>query len=142
MACKYAVPHMAAGGGGSIVHISSIDGLLAGAYINVPYSVAKGGLATLTRLMAVHHGREGIRVNCLAPGHVHASFTAEFSGGGAGEASEDWAAGDGRVRRGDVAYAALYFASDEARWISGIVMPVDGGLLAATPLAVMGNLGD
>ena len=72
---------MAAGGGGSIVHISSIDGLLAGAYINVPYSVAKGGLATLTRLMAVHHGREGIRVNCLAPGHVHASFTAEFAEG-------------------------------------------------------------
>ena len=43
MACKYAVPHMAAGGGGSIINISSIDGLLAGAYLNVPYSVAKGG---------------------------------------------------------------------------------------------------
>jgi len=139
MACKHAVPHMAAGGGGSIIHISSIDGLLAGAYINVPYSVAKGGLATLTRLMAVHHGREGIRVNCLAPGHVHASFTAGFSVeererrrkiGPLGTEGTAW----------DVAYAALYFASDEARWISGIVMPVDGGLLAATPLAVMGNL--
>lgn len=140
MACKYAVPCMAAGGGGSIINISSIDGLLAGAYLNVPYSVAKGGLATLTRLMAVHHGRENIRVNCLAPGHVHASFTAAFSVeererrrkiGPLGTEGTAW----------DVAYAALYFASDEARWISGIVMPVDGGLLAATPLAVMGNLG-
>ena len=139
MACKYAVPHMAAGGGGSIINISSIDGLLAGAYINVPYSVAKGGLATLTKLMAVHHGRENIRVNCLAPGHVHASFTAGFSQeererrrkiGPLGTEGTAW----------DVAYAALYFASDESRWISGIVMPVDGGLLAATPLAVMGNL--
>ena len=139
MACKYAVPHMAAGGGGSIINISSIDGLLAGAYLNVPYSVAKGGLATLTRLMAVHHGRENIRVNCLAPGHVHASFTAGFSPeererrrkiGPLGTEGTAW----------DVAYAALYFASDESRWISGIVMPVDGGLLAATPLAVMGNL--
>jgi len=141
MACKYAVPHMAAGGGGSIIHISSIDGLLAGAYINVPYSVAKGGLATLTRLMAVHHGREGIRVNCLAPGHVHASFTAEFSIdererrrkiGPLGTEGTAW----------DVAYAALYFASEEARCGSGIVMPDDGGLLEATPLAVMGNLAE
>jgi len=141
MACKYAVPHMAAGGGGSIVHISSIDGLLAGAYINVPYSVAKGGLATLTRLMAVHHGREGIRVNCLAPGHVHASFTAEFSEGERERRRKIGPLGT-EGTAWDVAYAALYFASDEARWISGIVMPVDGGLLAATPLAVMGNLGE
>ena len=108
MACKYAVPHMAAGGGGSIIHIASIDGLLAGAYINVPYSVAKGGLATLTRLMAVHHGREGIRVNCLAPGHVHASFTAEFAGGGAGEEEEDRAAGNGRDGVGCGVCGALF----------------------------------
>ena len=141
MACKYAVPHMAAGGGGSIIHISSIDGLLAGAYINVPYSVAKGGLATLTRLMAVHHGREGIRVNCLAPGHVHASFTAEFAEGERERRRKIGPLGT-EGTAWDVAYAALYFASDEARWISGIVMPVDGGLLAATPLEVMGNLGE
>lgn len=139
MVCKHAVPRMAASGGGSIINISSIDGLLAGAYINVPYSVAKGGLATLTKLMAVHHGRQNIRANCLAPGHVHASFVAGFPPeererrrkiGPLGTEGTAW----------DVAYAALYFASDESRWISGVVMPVDGGLLAATPLAVMGNL--
>ena len=141
MACKYAVPCMAAGGGGSIIHISSIDGLLAGAYLNVPYSVAKGGLATLTRLMAVHHGRENIRVNCLAPGHVHASFTAGFLEGERERRRRIGPLGT-EGTAWDVAYAALYFASDEARWISGIVMPVDGGLLAATPLAVMGNLGE
>ena len=139
LVCKHAVPCMAASGGGSVINISSIDGLLAGAYLNVPYSVAKGGLATLTKLMAVHHGRQNIRANCIAPGHVHASFTADFSQeererrrkiGPLGTEGTAW----------DVAYAALYFASDESRWISGVVMPVDGGLLAATPLAVVGNL--
>ena len=139
LVCKHAVPRMAESGGGSIINVSSIDGLLAGAYLNVPYSVAKGGLATLTKLMAVHHGRENIRANCVAPGHVHASFTAGFSTeererrrkiGPLGTEGTAW----------DVAYAALYFASDESRWISGVIMPVDGGLLAATPLAVMGNL--
>ena len=139
LVCKHAVPCMAASGGGSVINISSIDGLLAGAYLNVPYSVAKGGLATLTKLMAVHHGRQNIRANCIAPGHVHASFTADFSQeererrrkiGPLGTEGTAW----------DVAYAALYFASDESRWISGVIMPVDGGLLAATPLAVVGNL--
>ena len=108
MACKYAVPCMAAGGGGSIINISSIDGLLAGAYLNVPYSVAKGGLATLTKLMAVHHGRENIRVNCLAPGHVHASFTAGFADGERETAAEDWAAGDGGDGVGRCVCGALF----------------------------------
>ena len=139
LVCKHAIPRMAESGGGSIVNISSIDGLLAGAYRNVPYSVAKGGLATLTKLMAVHHGRQNIRANCIAPGHVHASFVAAFPHeererrrkiGPLGTEGTAW----------DVAYAALFFASDESRWISGVVMPVDGGLLAATPLAVAGNL--
>ncbi len=139
LVCKYAVPRMEVSGGGSIVNISSIDGLLAGAYRNVPYSVAKGGLVTLTKLMAVHHGRQNIRANCIAPGHVHASFVASFPHeererrrkiGPLGTEGTAW----------DVAYAALYFASDESRWISGVIMPVDGGLLAATPLAVYGNL--
>ena len=139
LVCKYAIPLMAETGGGSIVNIASIDGLLAGAYRNVPYSVAKGGLVTLTKLMAVHHGRQNIRSNCIAPGHVHASFVANFSAeererrrkiGPLGTEGSAW----------DVAYAALFFASDESRWVSGVIMPVDGGLLAATPLAVMENL--
>jgi len=137
--CKYAVPLMAAGGGGSIINISSIDGLLAGAYLNVPYSVAKGGLVTLTKLIAVHHGRQNIRANCIAPGHVHASFVASFPLRERERRRKICPLG----REGtawDVAYAALYFASDESRWISGVVMPVDGGLLAATPLAVSGHL--
>ena len=139
--CKHAVPYMAAGGGGSIINISSIDGLLAGAYLNVPYSVAKGGLVTLTKLIAVHHGRQNIRANCIAPGHVHASFVASFPERERERRRKICPLGT-EGTAWDVAYAALYFASDESRWISGVVMPVDGGLLAATPLAVSGHLDD
>ncbi len=139
LVCKHALPRMAESGGGSIVNIASIDGLRAGAVRNVPYSVAKGGLVTLTKLMAVHHGRQNIRANCIAPGHIHASFVAHIAAeqrerrrkiGPLGIEGTAW----------DVAYAALFFASDESRWVSGVIMPVDAGLLAATPLAVVGNL--
>lgn len=136
---KFAVPRMAAGGGGSIIHVSSIDGLRAGASHNVPYSVAKGGLITLTKAMAVHHGRDNIRVNCIAPGHLHAPFVASMAeeqlelrrkAGPLGTVGDAW----------DVAWAAVFLASDEARWISGVILPIDAGLLAATPLAVIEHL--
>jgi NAD(P)-dependent dehydrogenase (short-subunit alcohol dehydrogenase family) len=139
LASKYAVPKMAKAGGGSIIHVSSIDGLRAGMSQNIPYSVAKGGLITLTKAMAVHHGRENIRVNCIAPGHIHAPFVAAISeerrdlrrrAGPLGIEGNAW----------DVAWAAVFLASDEARWISGAVLPVDAGLLAATPLSVLDNL--
>lgn len=137
---KYAVPRMAASGGGAIIHLSSIDGLRAGMTPNIPYAVAKGGLITLTKAMAVHHGREKIRVNCIAPGHIFAPFSSAVSEdmrelrrkvGPLGTEGNAW----------DVAWAAVFLASDEARWISGVVLPIDAGLLAATPLAVFANLG-
>lgn len=139
LASKYAVPKMANTGGGSIIHVSSIDGLRGGMFHNVPYAVSKGGLITLTKAMAVHHGREGIRVNCIVPGHLHAPFAAKISeekralrrkAGPLGTEGDAW----------DVAWAAVFLASDEARWISGVVLPIDAGLLAATPLAVWDNL--
>ena len=136
---KYAVPKMVEGGGGSIIHLSSIDGIRAGGSTNVPYSVAKGGLITLTKAMAVHHGRDNIRVNCIAPGHIHAPFVAHLpnelrklrqKAGPLGTEGNAW----------DVAWAAVFLASAEARWISGVILPIDAGLLAATPLSVLDNL--
>ena len=76
LACRAFIPPMAEGG--SIINIASIDGLRAGMARNIPYSVAKGGAVTLTKAMAVHHGRENIRVNCIAPGHIHASFVSNI----------------------------------------------------------------
>ena len=78
MACKHAVPRMAEAGGGSIINVSSIDALRAGSSRNVPYAAAKGGMISTTKVMAVHHGRDNIRVNCIAPGHLYASFPAPY----------------------------------------------------------------
>ena len=68
LACKHAVPRMAEAGGGSIINVSSIDALRAGSSRNLPYAAAKGGMISATTVMAVHHGRDNIRVNCIAPG--------------------------------------------------------------------------
>ena len=136
---KYAVPAMAESGGGSIIHVASIDGYRARAVKNIPYSVAKGGVIQLTRAMAVHHGRDSIRVNCIAPGHLHGPFVEQIP--------EDWR--EMRKRAGplgtegdawDVAWAAVFLASDESKWISGVILPIDAGLQAATPLSVLHNL--
>lgn len=139
--CKYAIPMMAASGGGSVINISSIDGMRAGYSHNVPYGVAKGGIITLTRLAAVHHGRENVRVNCIAPGHIHTTFVAHLPRekrenrrkiAPLGTEGNAW----------DIAWTAVFLGSDESRWISGVVIPVDAGLFAATPLAVVENLND
>lgn len=138
-ACKHAVPVMKASGGGSIINIASIDGLRAGFSRNVPYAVTKAGLVQLSRVMAVHHGRDNIRVNCIAPGHIHGAFVRNIADetrtrrrqiGPLGTEGTAW----------DIAWAAVFLASEEARWISGVVLPIDAGLLAATPLAVYDNL--
>ena len=138
---KHAIPAMIASGGGSIINVSSIDGLRAGWTHNLPYAVAKAGIDQLTRVMAVHHGRDKIRVNCIAPGHLYAPFVADITpekrelrrkAGPLGTEGDAW----------DVAWAAVFLASDESRWISGVVLPVDAGLLAATPLAVYDYLNE
>lgn len=139
LTCKHAVPLMTASGGGSIINIASIDGLRAGFTANVPYAVTKAGAIQMSRVMAVHHGRDNIRVNAIAPGHIHGAFVRHLDeetralrrkAGPLGTEGNAW----------DVAWAAVFLASDEARWISGVVLPVDAGLLAATPLSVLGNI--
>ena len=134
---KHAIPQMIEAGGGSIINLSSIVGLRAGSgRPSHPYAASKGGIIGLSNSMAVHYGRNNVRVNCIAPGHVHSPMVARH-------ATEEML--DLRRRAGplgtegtawDVAWAAVFLASDEARWISGITLPVDAGLLAATPLAM------
>lgn len=139
LTCKHALPLMINSGGGSIINIASIDGLRAGFKRNVPYAVTKAGLIQMSRVMAVHHGRDNIRVNAIAPGHIHGAFVRTLAAdtrdlrrkaGPLGTEGSAW----------DVAWAAVFLASDEARWISGIVLPIDAGLLAATPLSVLDDI--
>ena len=133
LASRHAIPEMIAAGGGSIINVSSCDGIAGSNNYGAPYSVSKGALHMLTRTTAAWHGRDGIRANCIAPGHLHSAFTLHLDE-------------EHRERRRrvvplgtegtpwDIAWAAVFLASDESRWISGVTLPVDGGLFAAQPL--------
>jgi len=127
---KHAIPEMRKAGGGAIVNISSVAGLRGGSP-NLFYPTSKGAVVNLTRAMAAQHGRDLIRVNAIAPGMVYTPMVAE---GGMSPALRE-----ARRRRSllqtegtawDVAEAALYLASDGARWVTGVVLPVDAGATA------------
>jgi NAD(P)-dependent dehydrogenase (short-subunit alcohol dehydrogenase family) len=143
LASKYAVPVMAAKGAGSIVNIASISALRGDG--TVAYSAAKGGLIAMTVDMAYSHGREGIRVNAIAPGHITTPMVMSVSAPGPradfmntmrSEAGLLGTPGTGW----DVAWAAVYLASDEARWVTGATLPVESGVLSVTPLMMAPRL--
>lgn len=136
---KYAIPLMIAGGGGSIINISSIDAMRSASGTMAPiaaYSAAKGGINALTTSMAVHHGRDNIRVNAIAPGFIFTPIAGNMkpetralrsAAGPLGTEGTAW----------DVAWATVFLASDEARWITGVILPVDAGLLATTSFCMV-----
>jgi len=143
LASKYAVPVMAGKGAGAIVNVSSISALRGDG--TVAYSAAKGGLGAMTVDMAYSHGRQGIRVNAIAPGHITTPMVLSVSGQGPrteymntlrSEAGLLGTPGTGW----DVAWAAAFLASDEARWITGVTLPVDSGVLSVTPLMMAQHL--
>jgi NAD(P)-dependent dehydrogenase (short-subunit alcohol dehydrogenase family) len=133
-ACKYSIPEMAKAGGGSIVNISSAASMLGTPGLDT-YTAAKGALNTLTRSMAVEYAPDNIRSNCIVSGMV---LTSE----GAFKMMEDPVIGGATramhlTRLGlpeDIANAALFLASDEAAFITGAVIPVDGGVTARMPV--------
>jgi NAD(P)-dependent dehydrogenase (short-subunit alcohol dehydrogenase family) len=141
------LPGMKAQRAGSIVHVSSIAGMVAGG--GIAYSASKGGMIAMTKAQAFEYGPFGIRVNNVAPGHVAIPMGLNFKGWeGAGtdairgrraRASLLGTEGTGW----DVAYAVLFLASDEAGYVTGHTLPVDGGTTAVMPI-VMANriLGD
>ena len=141
MTSKYAVPHMAAAGGGAIVNISSIAGIRAGSSgASIPYAVSKGGVIALTTQMSVHHGRDGIRVNCIAPGPLYTPMVAGRLSDQARDLRRKSTPLGTEGSAWDIGWAAVFLASDEARWITGVTLPVDGGVLATTPLSMLDHL--
>lgn len=128
---KFAIPHMSAGGGGAITNISSISavrprGLTA-------YSVSKGGVIALTQAMAVDHAPDGIRVNCIMPGPVYTSMVARNMTAERRETRRQASPLGVEGSAWDIGYAGLFLASNEAQWITGVVLPVDGGVTLASP---------
>jgi NAD(P)-dependent dehydrogenase (short-subunit alcohol dehydrogenase family) len=129
---RYAIPRMIQSGGGSIINISSIAGLRA--HSSTPYTTSKAAVQGLTMSMAADHGPSGIRVNCIAPGLVYSPMVAPRMDADLREIRKNAAPLRTEGDSWDIGYAALFLASDEARWISGITLPVDAGLSSVTPV--------
>jgi len=128
---RLAIPEMKKRGGGVILHIAARSGML-GQSGRAAYCASKGGMVRLTEAMAMDHARDKIRVNCICPGPTRtpmvdtstpeklARYTTRVPIGRIGEPE-------------DVAYAALYLASDEASMVTAAILPVDGGMRLTGP---------
>lgn len=127
--CKYAIPKMLAGGGGSIIMVSSIAGAvgLSGSPGAVAYATAKAGLHGMTMSIAADYATKNVRCNCLIVGSVHTPMVAHL-GGEARERRRKMVPMQVEGTAWDIAYGAVYLASDESRWVTGIMLPIDGGL--------------
>jgi NAD(P)-dependent dehydrogenase (short-subunit alcohol dehydrogenase family) len=131
---KYTLPSMIERGSGSIIHTSSGWGILGGDKA-AAYCAAKGGLIVMAKAMAIDHGPQGIRVNCVCPGDVLTPMLPDDAEK-RGMAWEDYAAGAadrplGRIGAAeDIANAVLYLASDESSFVTGEALVVDGGGVA------------
>ncbi|HEX9683553.1 MAG TPA: SDR family NAD(P)-dependent oxidoreductase [Acidimicrobiales bacterium] len=132
LTAKHALPHMRAAGRGTIVYISSIAAVTT---LNmIAYTASKAGLNALTRQLAIANARFGIRVNAVMPGMIETPIAIEGLAAATRRSSEEIAAErHASVPLGhmgtawDVAHAASFLASDEAAFITGVVLPVDGG---------------
>ncbi len=132
MASQAAVPYMTAAGGGSIINISSIAGLRAYPAPMIAYTTTKTAVIGLTMALAGQLGGRRIRANAIAIGQVYAPAVSHR-----GEEARQRRARSGLIKQEgtpwDVAWASVFLASDESRWITGQVLPVDAGLSIMVP---------
>jgi NAD(P)-dependent dehydrogenase (short-subunit alcohol dehydrogenase family) len=128
---KHAIPRMRDAGGGAIVNISSISGFVGQPMVHMAYNASKGAVRIMTKSAAVQYAKDGIRINSVHPGFMPPMRTSKAS------ADPEWRAKmlravpmrrEGRVE--EVAHAVLFLASDEASYITGTELVVDGGYLA------------
>lgn len=143
MMAKYAIPVMKRNTDngiwkGSIVNVGSVAGLKGGTP-NIMYPTSKGAVVNMTRAMAANHAGDGIRVNCVCPGMVYTPMMQNAWEGGMTSAMRE-----ARKERSllktegngwDVGAAVRFLAGDEARWVTGVILPVDAGATAAVMIS-------
>ena len=130
LCAKAAIPAMQKNGGGVIINMSSIYGIV-GADVRAAYVASKGAVTNLTRGMALDYAQDNIRVNCICPGFVETPLVA----GVINTPAEYQKLADKHPMRRlgqpiEIAYGALYLASDESAFVTGIALPIDGGYTA------------
>jgi NAD(P)-dependent dehydrogenase (short-subunit alcohol dehydrogenase family) len=125
------LPAMRRAGGGSIINVSSIAGILGRALTGSAYSASKGAVRTFTKTTAIQHASEGIRCNSIHPGPVDTPMLSGISDNPEILRQRTDEVPLGRLGQSpDIAYGALYLASDESAWITGIELIIDGGITA------------
>lgn len=130
---KYAIPEMRKNSKGSIINVASVAALRGGTP-HLVYPSSKGAVVNMTRAMASHHGPEGIRVNAVAPGMVLTPFvTNRGMNPELRELRRNRSLLKTEGEGWDVGHAVVYLASDEARWVTGVILPVDAGVTSAVP---------
>lgn len=128
---KHAIPELRKAGGGSIVNVSSVSGLVGQTFVHMGYNAAKAAIHVMTKSAAVQFAIHGIRVNSVHPGYMPPMRTSVSTADPAQRAAMMQTVPMGRTGRPEeVAYAVLFLASDEASYITGTELVVDGGLLA------------
>jgi len=135
LTCKHVLPYMVEQGSGAIVNISSLSALRHIPHPAISYAASKAGVIALTREVALQYAPKGIRANAIVPGYMNTPFVASLANVyGGGDPDEMVRRRDAMCPMGhqgdawDVAYAALFLASDEAKYITGTTLIVDGGI--------------
>ena len=128
---KQAIPAMRQSGGGSIVNISSTAGLVGGPYSGASYSATKGAVRLFTKSTAIQYAKEGIRCNSVHPGLLETPMTEDILADAAHREERTQRIPLGKIGTAeDIAYGVLYLASDEASFITGSELVIDGGATA------------
>jgi NAD(P)-dependent dehydrogenase (short-subunit alcohol dehydrogenase family) len=143
LCCKYTIPVMLAQQSGAVINLSSMSAQRPGR--TVAYTAAKAGVEAMTFDMAFAYGRKGVRVNCVLPGNINTPIATNvlksFPGhermvkmrekcGMLGIPGDAW----------DIAHAVVYLASEESRFVTGITLPVDAGMLRTTAMSMVGDI--
>jgi NAD(P)-dependent dehydrogenase (short-subunit alcohol dehydrogenase family) len=133
LCCKHGIPHLLEGGGGSVINTASFVAVMGAATSQISYTASKGGVLALSRELGVEFARRGVRVNALCPGPVDTPLLQELYASDPEQAARRLVhVPVGRFARAEeIAYGALFLASDESSFVTASTFMVDGGLSGA-----------